>query len=615
MLNRYSVWKYMLMFGMLVIAILYAVPNIFGEDSAVQISARSDSVINSAVITQVTTALQNNKLPYLSAAMEDKDLLVRFPDADTQLRASDVIKATLGKDFIVALNLAPRTPRWLRAIGANPMKLGLDLRGGIHLLLDIDVDSVIKARQEGDSRSFSDQLREKDIRYSSIGLQAPNTITLQFRDVATLNQAKSYLSKRYQDYAFTVNGLTLNAGLTQAAIQKIDQYAVDQTITILNKRVNELGVSEAVVQQQGSDQVSVDLPGIQDTARAKDLIGKTATLKFQMVDTDHDVQSAVAGNVPFGDRLYQYEGTPVLLKNQVILRGDSITYATSGMGEAGHPDVQVRLGGGGESLFSQTTAQNIGKPMAVVYVETQVQTKMINGKPITTQQQIEKVISIATIQSALGSSFEITNLNSPQYAQDLALLLRSGALTAPVNIIQERVIGPTLGKANIHMGVRSVEVGALLVILFMALYYRVFGLVADTALILNIIFIIAVLSILGATLTLPGIAGIVLTVGMAVDANVLINERIREELRNGMSPQASIHTGYDRAFSTIVDANVSTLIVAMVLFALGSGAVKGFAVTLTIGIITSMITAIFFTRGIVNFIYGGRNVKKLSIGI
>lgn len=615
MQNRYSLWKYLLMVGLLLIALLYAIPNIYGDDPAVQISAHTGSVINQAVINQVTTALQNNQVHDLSAAMEGDDLVVRFADTETQLHASDVIKAALGKDFIVALNLAPRTPHWLRALGANPMKLGLDLRGGVHFLLDIDIDSVIKARQEGDLRSFTDQLREEDIRYTNVSLQAPNTIALQFRDADTLKRAQAYLSKRFPEYTFATNDLALNATLTPAAIQNIDQYAVDQTITILNNRVNELGVSEAVVQQQGTDQVSVDLPGIQDTARAKDLIGKTATLKFQMVDTEHDVQSAVAGDVPFGDRLYQYEGQPILLKGQVILRGDSITYATSGMGDDGRPNVQVRLGGGGESLFAQTTAQNIGKPMAVVYVETQVQNKMVNGKPVTTQQQIEKIISVATIQSALGNNFEIRGLDTPKYAQDLALLLRSGALAAPVSIVQERTVGPSLGKANIHMGVRSVEVGAILVIIFMALYYQLFGLVADMALALNIIFIIAILSILGATLTLPGIAGIVLTVGMAVDANVLINERIREELRNGMSPQASIHTGYERAFATIIDANVTTLIVAMVLFALGSGAVKGFAVTLTIGILSSMVTAIFFTRGIVNLIYGGRSVKKLSIGM
>jgi preprotein translocase subunit SecD len=615
MQNHYSLWKYLLMIGLLLIAILYAIPNIYGDDPAVQVSAHSGSIVNQTVINQVNTALQNSQLHDLSAAIEDDNLVVRFADTETQLHASDVIKATLGKDFIVALNLAPRTPHWLRAIGANPMKLGLDLRGGVHFLFDVDVASVIKARQEGDLRSFTDQLREEDIRYSNVSMQEPNTIALQFRDDDTLKRGQSYLSKRFPEYTFTANGLSLNATLTQAAIQKIDEYAVDQTITIFNNRVNELGVSEAVVQQQGTDQVSVDLPGIQDTARAKDLIGKTATLKFQMVDTSHDVQSAVAGEVPFGDRLFQYEGSPILLKDQAILRGDSITYATSGMGDDGRPDVQVRLGGGGESLFEQTTAQSVGKSMAVVYVETQVQTKMVNGKPVTTQQQIEKIISVATIQSALGNNFEIRGLDSPKYAQDLALLLRSGALSAPVSIVQERTVGPSLGKANIHMGVRSVEVGALLVIIFMALYYRLFGFVADTALAFNIIFIIAVLSILGATLTLPGIAGIVLTVGLAVDANVLINERIREELRNGMSPQASIHTGYARAFATIIDANVTTLIVAMVLFALGSGAVKGFAVTLTIGIISSMVTAIFFTRGIVNLIYGGRTVKKLSIGI
>lgn len=615
-MNRYPLWKYILMAVLVVLGVIYALPNVFGEDPAVQISAKGGATLNSAIVSQVTSTLQSNQLPYLSAAIEHNNLLVRFADTDIQLKASDTVRSALGDNYIVALNLAPRTPRWLSALGAYPMKLGLDLRGGVHFLLDVDVNSVIKARQDGDMRSFGDQLRQQNIRYASLMQAAPNTIAIQFRDQNNLDQAYSYLASRFPDYTFAKNAnLTLSATLTPAALDKINEYAVDQTMTILNNRVNELGVSEAVVQQQGANEVSVDLPGIQDTARAKEIVGKTATLSFQLVDTTHDVQSAVAGNVPFGSRLYNYQDQPVLLQTQAILRGDSITYATAAYDENGRPSVQIRLGGGGESLFSQITAQNIGKPLAVVYVETENQTTMVNGKPVITSKQTEKVINIATIQSALGNNFQITGLSNEREAQDLALLLRSGALIAPVSFVQERTVGPTLGKANIHMGVRSVVVAAVLVILFMAFYYRVFGLIADIALVLNLIFIVAILSILGATLTLPGIAGMLLTVGMAVDANVLINERIREELRNGVSPQASIHAGYSRAFATIVDANVSTLIVALVLFALGSSVVKSFAITLTIGLITSMVTAIFFTRGIVNLIYGSRVVKKLSIGI
>jgi preprotein translocase subunit SecD len=546
---------------------------------------------------------------------------VRFVDPDTQLKASDVLKAALGNDYVIALNLAPRTPKWLQRFGAMPMKLGLDLRGGVHFLIAVDTNNIVKTRQEGDMRNISDQLRSQMIRYANIAISSttPNSIAIQFRDTENLNKAKDYLTSQLPDYLFTTakenGGLQLIGTLTQPALIKMNDYALDQTISILNNRINELGVSEAAVQRQGSNQVSVDLPGIQDTARAKDLIGKTATLRFQLVDVQHDIQAATAGNVPFGSRLYQYSGQSILLLNQVILRGSSITYATAAVGQNGRPTVQVTLGGGGENLFQQATAANIGKPLAVVYVETVAQPQMIDGKLVTQQQQIEKVISVATIQSALGNNFEITNLDSMQYAQNLALLLRSGSLVAPVQFIQERTIGPSLGKANIQMGVLSVEIGTALVVLFMAFYYRLFGLVADLALVLNIIFIIAILSVLGATLTLPGIAAIVLTVGMAVDANVLINERIREELRNGASPQASIQTGYARAFSTIVDANVTTLIVALILFALGSGSVKGFAVTLIIGLLTSIVTAIFFTRGVINLIYGGRTVKSLSIGI
>lgn len=613
-MNRYPTWKYLLICILILLGVIYAAPNIFGDDPAIEISAKNNAPLNIETSTQIQNALKNNQLNALSIKKHNDNLLVRFQDTDNQLRASDVIKAALGNNYVVALNLAPRTPAWLRSLGANPMKLGLDLRGGVHFLYELDTSGLVKAHLEGDQRNIMDQLREANIRYSNIDIQN-NAINIEFRDTNSLNQAFNYLSNRFPDYQFTKNDLKIQASLTDAALKKTSQYAVDQNMAILNNRVNELGVSEAQVQQQGSDQISVDLPGIQDTARAKDIIGKTATLRFQLVDVTHDVQSAVAGNVPFGSKLYEYEGRPILLQDQVILRGSSITYATAAFGDDGRPSVIVKLGGGGESLFAQITGQNIKKPMAVIYVESQPQTKIINGKPVTVQQQVEKVINVAEIQSALVNSFEVRGLSSPKEAQDLALLLRSGSLAAPSNLIQERTIGPSLGKSNIEKGILSVEVGALLVILFMAFYYRVFGLVADLALILNIVFIVAILSVLGATLTLPGIAGIVLTVGMAVDANVLINERIREELRNGMSPQASIHAGYNRAFATIVDSNVTTLIVAIVLFALGSGPVKSFAITLTIGLLTSMVTAIFFTRGIVNLIYGNRQIKKISIGI
>jgi preprotein translocase subunit SecD len=615
MQTKHSVWKYTTFIIIILLGIVYAIPNLFGEDPAVQISSPSTTSLPPDLTGKVQQVLQQSQFRYISLKQEGDNLLVRFYNPEVQLKARDLLKASLSDQYVVALNLAPRTPRFFRALGAEPMKLGLDLQGGVNFLLHVDIEAVIKARLEGETHSFSNELRQDNIRYLSIALDTPQSILIKFPDEKTLNQADAELPRKFSDYLITKQKdgeFALKATLTEDAINKITDYAVEQNMTILNNRVNELGISEAVVQRQGRDQLSVELPGIQDTARAKDLIGKTATLKFQMVDTEHDP----AGPAPLGTKAYQYEGRPLLLKNQVILNGGSITYATASYGEDGRPDVQVRLGGGGESLFHRVTADSIGKPMAVVYIETKVDQKLINGKLVPVRRQIEKVINVATIQSALGNNFQITGLVSEKYADNLALLLRSGALTAPVDIAQERTVGPSLGAANIAKGLKSLAVGSFLVFLFMVIYYRTFGLFADLALLLNVVFIVAILSLLGGTLTLPGIAAIVLTVGMSVDANVLINERIREELRNGMSPLSSIRAGYDRAFSTIVDANVTTLIVAVVLFALGSGPVKSFAVTLTIGIATSMVTAIYFTRMLVSLFYANkRQVKRLSIGI
>lgn len=611
---QYPKWKYFTFIFIIIFGIIYAAPNLFGEDYAIQISSPNTTSLPVDLTEQVKQVLTNHHLPYLAIKQEGDTLLLRFKNADVQLKARDFLKGTLGDQYVIALNLAPKTPKLLQFFGAQPMKLGLDLRGGVHFLMQVDANAVIKSRLEGETHSISNELRQANIRYTAITLNA-NTISVQFPDEALLNKAIDILPNKFADFLITKQtdgGYLLKANLTDDALAKITDYAVEQNMTILNNRVNELGINEAVVQRQGRDQISVDLPGVQDTARAKDLLGKTATLRFQLVDTEHSPTEAA----PLGTKLYYYEGRPVLLKNQVILSGSSITYATSSFGEDGRPDVQVRLGGGGESLFHRATADNVGTPMAVVYVETKAQNKLIDGKWVPTSHQIEKVINVATIQSALPNNFQITGLVSEKYAENLALLLRSGALTAPVMIIQEQTVGPSLGAANIQKGFISLAVGSLLVFFFMALYYRVFGLFANVALLLNVVFIIAILSILGGTLTLPGIAGIVLTVGMSVDANVLINERIREELRNGLSPITSIKAGYDRAFSTIVDANVTTLIVAIVLFALGSGSVKSFAVTLTIGLATSMVTAIYFTRMLVAIYYGRKKqIKRLSIGI
>lgn len=617
-MNRYPLWKYILLAVLVVLGFFYAAPNLFGDDPAIQISAKNSTTVNSSLLDQAKHVLTTQGIPFIGVHVQHGSVLIRFASTDAELKAQDALKMALGEDYIVALNLAPRTPEWMVALGAHPMKLGLDLRGGVNFLFDVGVDAAIKARIDGDLVNMMAALREQNMRYAGARVQA-NQIIFQFRDPDTTAQALSWLSSHFPDYAFVKaadNALEIDGKMTPTARTTATNYVVEQNMNLLGNRVNELGISEATVVRQGERQISVDLPGVVDAAHAKDIIGKTATLKFQLVDMDGDVQSALAGNVPLGDRLYEYEGNPYLLKNQVVLTGNAITYATAIMGEDGRPAVSIRLGGGGgENNFTRITAENVNKLLAVVYVETVPQTQMVNGKPVVTHKQTERIINVANIRSALPNTFQIQGLSDTQYAQNLSLLLRSGAYTATLDPIQERMIGPSLGASNIHKGVLSVCVGSLAVIIFMVLYYQLFGLVANIALLLNIVFIISILSILGGTLTLPGIAGIVLTVGIGVDANVLIFERIREELRNGISPQASIVTGYDRAFSTIIDANVTTLIVTMILFALGSGAVKSFAVTLTIGVLTSMVTAIFVTRGIVNLIYGSRSVKQLSIGI
>jgi len=620
MQNRYPLWKNILLLGLLLVAVIYAAPNFFGDDPAVQISSASEvTTIDANSLQQVETILANAKLTYISAKNDQNTLLIRFADSDTQFKARDVLKASLGGDYTVALNMASRTPKWLEALGAYPMKLGLDLRGGVQFLYEVDINQMIKAREDGDIRSIAGELRDANIRYLGIERVDPHGLKINFRDAESLESGFAELSKRLTDYTLTRltqnNTYQIQAIMSEASIVKIANYAIDQNMNIFRNRVNELGVSEAIVQRQGADHISVQLPGIQETARAKEIIGKVAGLKFQMVDVEHDAQAAAAGDVPIGSRLYEYEGHHILLKDQVILQGSSITYATATYSQEGQPAVSVHLGGGGESTFNRVTSENVGKPMAVVYVDYKNEEKMLNGKPTMVSHQEERIISVATIKSALGSNFEITGLRTDAYAQNLALLLRSGAFTAPVNIVQELTVGPSMGKSNVQKGIISIVAGFLFVVVFMAFYYRLFGLIADMALLLNLIFVLGLLSILGAALTLPGMAAMVLTVASAVDANVLIYERIREELRNGVSPQASIYAGYERAFTTIIDANVATLIVAVVLFALGSGPVKGFAVVLTVGILTSMLTSIVYTRSVVNFIYGRKNIKKLSIGI
>ncbi|EKD70633.1 MAG: hypothetical protein ACD_46C00465G0002 [uncultured bacterium] len=618
LINRYPIWKYLLIVVVMAAAFIYAAPNLYGEYPAVQIIGQNSVVVDEKALETAALALKNANISYRDALFQNQTLLFRFNTTDVQLKAKDIIQQALGENYLVALNLSPATPSWLKSMGAMPMKLGLDLRGGVHFLLQVDVDSVLKQRVDGDLRGIGQALRDERIRYVGINRVSDNQVVLLFRNEEALNDAYRFVSHRYNEFVWEkqsgANDFKLQGTISQPALFQIKKETLEQAMNILRNRVNELGVSEAVVQQQGESRISIDLPGIQDTAEAKNILGKTATLEFHMVDTEHS-SAYSEGMAPPDTRFYTWSGQPILLKNQIVLRGASIVTATSGYGEDGRSNVQVRLSGSGDSLFTKVTAESIGKPMAVVYVEVKSSPQMVNGKQVINYQTERRVISVATIQSALGNSFQITGLSSQNESRTLALLLRAGALPAPVTYIEERQVGPSLGKQNIHMGVLSVEVGMALVVIFMALYYGLMGFVADIALLMNLVLIVAILSLLGATLTLPGIAGIVLTVGMAVDANVLIFERIREELRRGMGVQASIHAGYERAFVTILDANMTTLIVMMILFSMGSGVIKGIAITVTIGLLTSMFTAITGTRAFVNLIYGGRAIKRISIGI
>lgn len=620
-MNRYPLWRYIVIVLLIVVGVIYALPNLYGSNPAIQVSPKNSQALSAKVAPEIAAALKQQKLHYVSIKEQGNVLQIRFDDTSDQLKAQDVLKAVLGKKYVIAPNIAPKTPKWLLDLGAKQMRKGLDLQGGIHFLLSVDTSALVKQQQMSDMHSIGSELRDQNIRYSGLFSRGKQGIQIDFRSASVMEQALSIIRERFPSYAWTEHTQGsdnyLQGVLTQAALIKMEKYAVDQNMTILRNRVNELGVSEPVVVQQGATDISVDLPGIQDSARAKEMIGKVATIQLQLVDLQHDAALAKrTGVVPFGSQLYMFDGQPILLKSRVILHGSSIVHASAQIGEDGRPEVSVRLGGSGETLFNRITAENVGKPLATILSETQVQNHLVNGKLEKTTKQIKKIINVATIQSALGNNFSINNLDSMEYARNLALLLRSGAYSAPVDFVQERLVGPSLGKANIAKGKLSTIVGTLLVVLFMAFYYRGFGLIADFALLMNLVFIVAILSIIGATLTLPGIAAIVLTLGMAVDANVLINERIREELRLGMSPQAAINAGYGRAFMTIVDSNVTTLIVAVVLVSISSSSVKGFAVNLIIGLLTSMVTSMFFTRAIVNLVYGRRtHIKKLSIGI
>jgi preprotein translocase subunit SecD len=617
-MNQYPAWKYLLIIVLLVVGIFYALPNLYGEDPAVQVSAARGGELSDTIAGLLETKLGDAGLSSKALEATDKQLLIRFNNTEDQLTAADLFKDALGDEYIVALNLAPSTPGWLQAINALPMYLGLDLRGGVHFLMEVDMDAAVEKALERYSSDLRGVLRKAKVRYISIRAK-DDTLLVKFRNAQDRDKGMELIHDEYRDLQLKEVGegdaFIVQIALSDAELRDTRKLALQQNITTLRNRVNELGVAEPIIQQQGDRRVVVQLPGVQDTATAKRILGATATLEYRAVDIEHDVQSARNGKVPAGSSLYKHrDGRHYLLKNQIIVTGDQIINARSGFdNNTGSPQVSVTLDGKGARKMLEFTKVSVGKPMAVVFIENKSSTRIVDGETLVTNRKVEEIISVATIRDVFGRQFQTTGLDSPQEAHELALLLRSGALAAPIRIIEERTVGPSLGAENVEQGFQSVMIGFILVLVFMALYYKAFGLVADLALALNLVFIVALLSLLQATLTMPGIAGIVLTVGMAVDANVLIFERIREELRNGNTPQASIAAGYAKALSTIADANVTTLIAAIVLFSFGTGPIKGFAVTLSLGIITSMFTSIMGTRAVINLIYGGRRLQRLPI--
>ncbi|WP_290610771.1 protein translocase subunit SecD [Arsukibacterium sp. UBA3155] len=617
MLNKNPAWRYVVVITMLLLTLVYALPNLYPEDPALNISARGGAVISEQTRLQLEQEFIRAGNAAASVQLQDGKIIARFSSAEQQLQAFDQAKNLLGRNYIAALSLMPATPAWLSAIGATPMKLGLDLRGGVHFLLAVDMQAALDKHLNDLVSQFRNDLRQADIRYQSVKANLEQgQIAIVFRQAADVEQAASLLSK--QDSQLLMNqdmdSLSLLVSLSEERQRDIRNYALEQNITIMRNRVNEIGVAEPVVQRQGADRIVVQLPGVQDTAQAKEILSATATLEFRLVDTDSDLTAAIAGRLPGNAELYQSnDGRPVLLEKRVLLTGDHITDAISGYDEYSQPKVTIKLDTAGGNLMSDASKSAVGRRMATVFIEYKPGTEQrADGTPVLVKQQ--EVINDATIQSRLGRDFDITGLSSPAQAQHLASLLRAGALIAPIQVIEERTIGPSLGKENIELGLAAIQWGMLAVLIFMLVYYKAFGLVANIALAANVIFMVGIMSMIpGATLTLPGMAGIVLTVGMAVDANVLIFERIREELAEGRSVQQAIHLGYDRAFATIADSNMTTLLVALILFGVGTGPVKGFAITLAIGIITSIFTAVVGSRLLVNLIWGGRRLQSLPL--
>lgn len=622
MLNKYPLWKYLLILSVLAIGLVYSIPNLYPDDPAVQISGASSALsIEQADIDRASKALQDAGIEVKAASIDERGRggLIRLTKQDDQLPAKDIVRRALGDDYVVALNLAQTTPDWLRSLGASPMKLGLDLSGGVHFLLEVDMDKALDVRRKVYEGEIKSLLRKERIRYRSMP-ESNGRIQLGFADSDALDKAQRLIRKDYSDFELTTvergGQQILQLGLTQAKIAEIREYSIRQNLTTVRNRVNELGVAEPLVQRQGANRIVVELPGVQDTAEAKRILGKTANLEFRL---QADLDAPRGATESFG---FREEGRPpVQLERELIITGDQVTDAQASFDENGRPQVNIRLDGHGGDLMNRATRNNVGRSMAVIFIEQKPVTRYVRQTIDGVEQEVavssfveeKKIISLATIQSALGSQFRITGLNGQGESSELALLLRAGGLAAPMYFAEERTIGPSLGAENIAKGIASTEWAMIFVAIFIIAIYRFFGVLATVALAFNLVLLVGLMSAIGATLTLPGIAGIVLTLGMAVDANVLIFSRIREELANGLPVQRALHEGFDRAYSAILDSNLTTLLVGGILFAMGTGPVKGFAVTLSLGIITSMFTAIMFTRGLVNLIFGGRNFKKLWI--
>ena len=615
-LNRFPLWKNLLVVGVVLVGIIFALPNVFGDAPAVQVTAETGQPLNEQTLDRVTAILEARELDFGPAYLEDGRVTVRFPDVEAQLRSLDLLREQLGSGFVAALTLAPRTPALLRKLGLEPMSLGLDLRGGVHFMYEVDMEAAIGQALERMESDFRTMLRDEGIRYKSVRRDG-EVVRLALNSEADRSAARAVLAASDRQLNFDERrageDFELVVRMSEEQVQQRQDFAIEQNTITLRNRVNELGVSEPVVQRQGADRIVVQLPGVQDPAQAERILGATATLEFRLVDeVNNAFEAAERGRAPLGSALYtDRNGQPILLKREVIATGDQLTDASAGF-EEGMPAVYVNLDAQGARRMGETTRANLNKRMAVVFIEQKRDLVERGGELREVTRIEEDVISVATIRGVFSNRFMITGLD-PLEARDLALLLRAGSLAAPIYKVEERTIGPSLGQENIERGMQAVVIGFALVVLFMALYYRVFGLVANLALLANLVLVVALLSMLQAALTLPGIAGIVLTVGMAVDANVLIFERIREELRNGNTPQAAIHSGYEKAFSSIADANITTLIAAVVLFTFGTGPIRGFAVTLSLGIITSMFTAIVGTRAVVNGLYGGKRIKALPI--